>query len=169
MGIEIERKYLLRNNGWQSAVTSSRHVKQAYLSKEGGFTARVRISNHHKATLTIKSNRAGLKRLEFEYDVPVADAEQLMQLGQGTIIEKVRHIVPWQGLEWEVDVFAGANKGLIVAEIELEREDQKFTRPDWLGREVTREERYYNSNLATTPFSQWPDARHAAGHDGAEA
>lgn len=158
MAIEIERKFLVRSDAWRSSVVRAKHLQQAYLSKDGGFSARVRIVDGRAATLTIKSSRAGPKRLEFEYPVPIADAEQLMALGQGAAIEKVRHIVRSNGLTWEIDVFGGANAGLVVAEVELENETQAITLPDWVGAEVTRDARYYNSNLVMAPFSTWHDA-----------
>ena len=113
------------------------------------------------STLTIKSRKAGLRRLEFEYPIPLPDAETLLGLCQGAKIEKVRHIVPWQALRWEIDVFEGDNSGLVIAEIELPQETQAFDMPTWLGPEITGQERYYNSSLVRRPFRAWT-AEHAA-------
>ena len=105
------------------------------------------------ATLTIKSRPAALRRLELEYAIPVLEAEALMQLREGSVIEKVRHLVPRGELVWEIDVFQGANAGLVIAEIELEHEDQAFEKPVWLGEEITGVKRYYNASLALSPFA----------------
>jgi adenylate cyclase len=155
MSIEIERKFLVRGDAWRSLTIRHKHMRQGYLGREGGFSTRVRIVDKSQATLTIKSRKAGLRRLEFEYPIPLADAELLLSLRSGAIVEKVRHVVPWQGLEWEVDLFEGANVGLIIAEIELDSETQSFARPAWVGAEITGQARYYNGNLAQQPFSAW--------------
>ncbi len=155
MAIEIERKFLVRGSEWRAHATKSERLVQAYLNKGGGFTTRVRIVDGCRATLAIKSSRAGAKRLEFEYDIPVEDAGQLLHLGEGMLIEKVRHFVPWGELIWEIDVFEGANSGLCVAEIELSHEQQEFARPEWIGPEVTQDERFYNSRLSAVPYATW--------------
>ncbi len=108
-----------------------------------------------------------MRRLELEYPVPVLEAEALMQLRRGSTIEKVRHLVPWGDLVWEIDVFSGENAGLTIAEIELEREDQRFELPDWIGAEVTGQEQYYNSALVQRPFCAWPRRMTAAPHENA--
>jgi adenylate cyclase len=155
MPIEIERKFLVRNDEWRALATRRLRLRQANLGLDGGLSLRVRIVDESQATLTIKSRKAGLRRLEFEYAIPVADAEGLMSLRQGALIEKVRHIVPWHGLTWEIDAFEGDNLGLIIAEIELDHEAQSFEMPAWLGAEITGQERFYNSSLAKQPFSAW--------------
>ena len=155
MAIEIERKFLVLAEHWRAQVELSKRVRQAYLNREAGFTARVRIVDDAKATLTIKSSRAGMKRLEFEYEIPLQDGMQLVMLGQGAVIEKTRHIVHSAGLVWEIDEFEGDNTGLIVAEVELQTEHQELELPDWVGQEVTGDPRYYNSNLAAKPLSVW--------------
>ncbi|MGI9525285.1 MAG: CYTH domain-containing protein [Hyphomicrobiaceae bacterium] len=158
MAIEIERKFLVANDGWKSLVCRSMSIKQAYLSSNGRFSARVRIKGQgagESATFTIKAARAGLQRAEFEYVIPTADALEMMPLRHGAIIEKVRHVVPFEGMEWEIDVFLGQNTGLTVAEVELQTEDQEIALPSWIGAEVTSDRRYYNSSLTVLPFSQW--------------
>jgi adenylate cyclase len=115
----------------------------------------VRLIDAAAATLTIKSRKAGLKRLEFEFPIPLADAEALLALRQGAIIEKIRHSVHWHGRCWEIDVFEGENAGLVIAEIELQNEHDRFDLPPWLGAEITGQERYYNSRLVQQPFCTW--------------
>jgi adenylate cyclase len=155
MAVEIERKFLVRSAGWLPLVTHRVRLRQAYVATEGRASVRVRVVEGGDATLTIKSRKPGLTRAEFEYPIPAVDAEQLLQLRQGAMIEKVRHLVPWQGLTWEIDVFAGENAGLTIAEIELPHERQHVELPPWLGTEVTGQARYYNSSLAREPFTRW--------------
>jgi adenylate cyclase len=156
MNFEIERKFLVRGNGWQELVTRNTSIRQAYLAADGKASIRVRIKGDNSATLTIKSRPVDLRRLELEYAIPVLEAEALMQLRRGSIIEKVRHVVPWGDLAWEVDVFSGENIGLIIAEIELRHEHQHVELPDWTGAEVTGQQPYYNSSLVKRPFCAWP-------------
>jgi adenylate cyclase len=160
MPIEIERKFLVMGTEWHESF--SIHIHQCYLCRENGLTIRVRLSSEN-AFLTIKGIKKGISRPEFEYEIPVADAEQLLKLSDGAIIEKVRHVVSYKGYTWEVDEFLGENKGLIIAEIELETEDQLFERPDWLGGEVTGDPRYANAYLASNPYSTWRDGETANG------
>jgi adenylate cyclase len=155
MAIEIERKYLVCNADWCPLVTRRVRLRQAYLAVEGRVSVRVRVVDRSAATLTVKSRKAGLRRAEFEYAIPVADAEQLVLLRQGALIEKVRHIVPWRGLTWEIDTFEGENAGLEIAEVELDHESQSVDLPPWIGAEITGQPRYYNSNLASEPFQLW--------------
>mgnify|MGYP000482799138 CR=1 FL=1 len=155
MAIEIERKFLVVADAWRSQVTSSRAMIQFYLSRGGRASVRVRTEDGQRACLTIKAATQGRKRIELEYPLSVDDARQMMELAEGHIIEKVRHIVPHQGQLWEVDVFAGANGGLVVAEAELDCETQSLVLPTWVGREVTDERRYYNASLAERPFKSW--------------
>lgn len=133
-------------------------MRQAYLAAEGALSIRVRIKEDHAATLTIKSRGAELRRLELEYPIPTTDAEALIARRHGSVIEKVRHDIPWHGLMWEVDVFAGENEGLVLAEIELDHERQPFDLPPWIGTEVTSQRRYYNGDLAQRPFRDWASA-----------
>ena len=156
MAIEIERKFLLASNGWRNKVTQSTRMAQAYLAGGAGqpLSVRVRIAGA-AATLNLKSAVRGASRAEFEYAVPLADAEAMMALAGGAQIDKTRHLLPWGELCWEIDEFHGRNDGLIVAEIELPRIDTEFARPDWLGEEVTEDLRYYNSALAQRPYQDW--------------
>jgi adenylate cyclase len=152
MPTEIERKFLVTGTEWRQG--DSVRLCQGYLSRAKERTVRVRLAGE-KAFLTIKGISKGASRAEFEYEIPVSDAEQLMKLCDGPLIEKVRHVVAYKGLKWDVDEFFGENAGLVVAEVELEREDQPFEKPDWLGQEVTYDPRYFNSSLATNPYRTW--------------
>jgi adenylate cyclase len=156
MGVEIERKFLVRRELWPGAsVVSSRiRYQQGYLSRERGRTVRVRRAGAH-AFLTIKGESVGLARPEFEYEIPLADAEPLLGLCESPLIDKYRSVVPHEGHTWEVDEFLGANAGLLVAEIELSRADEPFARPAWVGDEVTDDRRYLNASLVAHPFSEW--------------
>jgi adenylate cyclase len=159
MALEIERKFHVSGDGWRPLVARTRHLRQAYLSKSGRLSIRVRIDGDSDGTLTIKAARSGLERHEYEYAIPLADAEELMLQREGSVISKVRHIVPINGLSWEIDVFDGDNAGLVVAEIELDRPDRTFERPEWLGEEVTGDRRFYNADLASRPYKSWSKAR----------
>jgi adenylate cyclase len=161
MAIEIERKFLVSDGGWRPHVTSRKRLRQAYLARQGKTSIRVRIVDDASATLTIKSRGARTSRLEFEYPIPVAEALTLLELRDGGVLSKVRHIVPHHGVTWEVDAFDGDNAGLVIAEVELAHEQQDLALPPWVGREITHEERYYNSRLAHLPF------RHFAGDSAA--
>jgi adenylate cyclase len=155
MAIEIERKFLVSGSDWRRSVTARAPIRQAYLPTEAGLSLRVRLRDDRHATLTLKSRETELRRLEFEYPIPAADAEALIALRRGSVVEKMRHIVPWQDLTWEIDVFSGENAGLIIAEIELRHEREQFAVPSWLGDEVTGQSRYYNRALARHPFRSW--------------
>jgi len=159
MALEIERKFRVSGDSWRPLVARTRRLRQAYLSKNGRLSIRVRIDGDRDGTLTIKAARSGLERHEYEYTIPLADAEELMLQREGSIISKVRHIVPIDGLNWEIDVFDGENTGLVVAEIELDRPDRTFERPEWLGEEVTGDRRFYNADLATRPYKSWGKGR----------
>jgi len=156
MPIEIERKFLVRDGRWRAAVTRSLPMVQGYLGGlDGKASVRVRLEGD-VGRLNIKAAVVGAARAEYEYDIPAAEARQLLaQLCVG-VVEKVRHWVPHAGCTWEVDEFGGANDGLVTAEIELGDEREAFERPDWLGEEVTHERRYYNHALALHPYSTWP-------------
>jgi adenylate cyclase len=156
MSFEIERKFLVVGTAWRDLVTQEIPIRQAYLSSDGKASIRVRIKGDGAATLSIKSRPVDLRRLELEYPIPVLEAEALMQLRQGSVIDKLRHVVPWGDLAWEIDVFAGENAGLIIAEIELRNERQHVELPDWIGTEVTGQRGYYNSYLVQHPFRTWP-------------
>lgn len=153
MAIEIERKFLVQGDDWRQGATGVRYV-QGYLNRDKARTVRVRIAGT-QGFLTIKGESVGATRAEFEYPVPVEDAQALLALCEGPCIDKTRYRIPLDGRGWEVDVFAGDNAGLVVAEIELPSEDAPFTRPSWLGEEVTHDARYFNSNLSRHPYSRW--------------
>lgn len=152
MGIEIERKFLLKNEDWRLEVKSNTTIKQGYLNSYKERTVRVRVRGD-KGYLTIKGKSVNASRQEFEYEIPVSDAESLLLLCENPIIEKVRYLVLFDAKIWEIDEFDGVNKGLILAEIELESEEEKFRSPSWVGKEVTQDTRYFNSNLTHHPFS----------------
>ncbi len=155
MALEIERKFLVRSDAWRGEVVTRELLRQGYLNSGAQCSIRARIAGEH-AWLNLKARKSGMTRLEFEYPIPVADANQILdELAQGPILEKYRHKVPAGELVWEIDEFLGANAGLIVAEIEVPSEDTEFERPAWLGEEVTEDERYYNFNLARHPYTQW--------------
>jgi adenylate cyclase len=155
MGIEIERKFLLRGDAWRAQAQRSLRMVQAYLGGER-CSIRVRIEGD-VAFLNLKSKDLGARRMEFEYPVPLADAEQMLAAFGGQQVAKTRHFVERGGHIWEIDEFSGDNAGLVVAEIELGAEDEAFERPDWVGDEVTMDPRYYNVNLARVPFREWAD------------
>lgn len=149
MPVEIERKFLVASEGWRTVAGVGVPIAQGYLSVSGPFAVRVRRMGE-EGFLTMKSNESGVRRLEFEYPIPAADAETMLsQLGaDGLRLEKTRYLLQHEGHEWSVDVFGGALTGLILAEIELTDPDETFARPDWLGAEVTHDLRYRNAALA---------------------
>ena len=156
MNFEIERKFLVRGEEWRSLVSGQVLIRQAYLSGDGKASIRVRIRDEIAASLTIKARPAELGRLELEYPIPLAEAEALIGLRHGSVIEKTRYLVPCGDLTWEIDVFAGDNAGLIIAEIELDHAHRKIELPGWIGEEVTAHSEYYNSYLVQKPFCTWP-------------
>lgn len=153
MNIEIERKFLLLNNLWKSEAIGV-HYKQAYLNEKGDNTIRVRIEGNH-AKLTIKSKATNISRMEFEYDIPMEDAEKLFLIAKTPAVEKYRYKIEYAGNIWEVDEFLGDNEGLVIAEIELKSENQPFQKPSWIGMEVSGDKRYTNANLARNPYKNW--------------
>ncbi len=153
MAQEIERKFLLSDANWRPGVAGEQYI-QAYLCESENLVTRVRLIKD-QALLTLKSNSAGMRRSEFEYSIPFADGQQLVALCTGSAIIKTRYKLTIEGKLWEVDVFDGDNSGLVVAEIELEDEAETFARPDWLGKEVTEDPKYYNKNLSARPYSDW--------------
>ena len=155
MGIEIERKFLPRSDGWRKEADTGTRYKQGYLIGAQQASVRIRIEGE-QAYLNIKSMTLDIQRLEFEYPVPMADANvMLMQLCSKPLIEKTRYKVRHGRRVWEVDVFEGANEGLIVAEIELAAVNETFDLPNWIGEEVSHDPRYYNVNLVQHPYSSW--------------
>ncbi len=154
MATEIERKFLVTGNDWKSAPPT--YYCQGYLNRDRSRTVRIRIAGD-QAFLTVKGLTTGASRPEFEYSIPVEDAEAMLKFCEQPLIEKNRRIVPHAGMNWEVDEFLGLNAGLVIAEIELVSEDQAIELPSWIGREVTEDNRYYNSNLSLHPFSSWSE------------
>ncbi len=155
MAVEIERKYLVADDSWLKSAGRPIVIRQAYLARNEKMSLRVRIEDGAKATMTVKSAGASMRRLEFEYPVPVGDAEALLALRYGAVIEKLRYKHSRQGLVWEIDVFQGENAGLAIAEIELPHEETEFEKPGWVGREITSDARYSNASLAAEPFTKW--------------
>jgi len=153
MATEIERKFLLRDTGFLQGLPGER-ICQGYLSDAVDATVRVRLVGN-QGFLTIKGRSHGISRSEFEYPIPATDAEQLLAMCCASRIDKTRYRIPHGRHLWEVDVFSGANEGLVVAEIELASEEEVFARPDWLGEEVSHDSRYFNSQLSRQPFSGW--------------
>ncbi len=157
MAVEVEHKFLVADDAWRRDATASTRIVQGYLAHEGRTTVRVRITGD-RAFLTVKGESRGTSRSEFEYPVPVSDAEQMLaELAVGPVIDKVRHEVPVGDHIWEVDVFAGDNAPLVLAEVELAAPGEDFVRPAWAGREVSEDPRYFNVNLAREPYSRWSD------------
>ncbi len=152
MAVEIERKFLVKE-GWRPKDRGIT-VRQGYLPQAGALLVRVRRQDQ-RGFLTLKGRTEGIRRAEFEYEIPAADADALLAFCAPPLIEKVRYLERVGDHTWEIDVFEGANQGLIVAEIELAAEDEAFSRPDWLGQEVSEDARYYNSNLSRNPYSTW--------------
>ncbi len=155
MPIEIEHKFLVKNNDWQKHVAQTTDYKQGYLCSDKTKSARVRISDI-KAWLNIKSATIGTSRQEYEYEIPLNEGKEILELlCQKPLIEKTRFLVPIKQHIWEIDVFSGDNEGLIVAEIELSTLGENFFKPNWLGKEVTDEIRYYNNCLCKNPYKTW--------------
>ncbi len=152
MALEIERKFRVKES-WQPKGRGV-EVRQGYLPGTGPLLVRVRRQDE-RAFLTLKGRTEGITRAEFEYEIPAADADALLAFCEAPLIEKTRYFEELDGHTWEIDRFRGANEGLIVAEIELSSEDEPFSRPAWLGAEVSDDARYYNSNLAKCPYTAW--------------
>ena len=156
MPLEIERKFLVSGDGWRNG--EGIRCIQGYLNTDKERTVRVRLGGD-KAFLTIKGLTTGATREEYEYEIPTAHAQDLLKLCEGPLIEKIRYKIACDGLIWEIYEFLGENAGLILAEVELQKENQVFERPSWLGEEVTHDERYFNSNLCSYPYSKWPKGK----------
>ncbi len=153
---EIERKFRVKGEAWRSAAQGTLY-RQGYLSAVPERTVRVRIAGQ-KGFLTVKGSSVGATRLEFEYEIPLADARRLLdELCERPPIEKTRYTIDFGGLTWEVDEFAGENAGLIIAEVEVGDEAQQIQLPEWVGEEVTGDPRYYNANLIRQPYSRWKE------------
>lgn len=154
MGKEIERKFLVTGDAWRNQAPGVLY-RQGYLSRAKERTVRVRLAGD-KGWLTIKGLTVGASRAEYEYEIPAPDAAAMLDdLAEKPLIEKIRYKIPYAGLIWEVDEFLGDNAGLIVAEVELADETQVFTKPDWVGNEVSDDARYFNSNLGRQPYKHW--------------
>ncbi|HRY32641.1 MAG TPA: CYTH domain-containing protein [Bacteroidales bacterium] len=153
MPLEIERKFLTTSDAYR-VMAKARHIIQGYLIIGETATVRLRISDD-TAWITVKGKQSGISRAEFEYPIPVADAETMLKLSPYAIIEKYRYRIPFGGFVWEVDEFLGMNHGLVIAEIELPEEAAFFEKPDWIGEEVSQDHRYQNSNLAMHPYRLW--------------
>ena len=156
MGIEIERKFLVINDHWKTDADGGTDFKQGYLTQAGSSSVRVRKEGD-KANLNIKSAEMGIQRQEFEYPIPLDEADELLDLFCPRTVSKTRYEVIFAGKTWEIDVFEKDNQGLIVAEIELDSADEVFELPPWIGDEVSAEARYYNNELARNPYSEWAD------------
>ena len=154
--IEIERKFLVLNNDFIALAVSKNRIVQGYLNSNPERTVRVRIKGS-KGFLTIKGkgNDSGTTRLEWETEIPLAEAEKLLAICENGVIDKIRHEIPSGKHIYEVDVFAEENNGLVIAEIELDDENEFFEKPNWLGQEVTGDTRYYNAYLSNNPFISW--------------
>ena len=156
MAVEIEHKFLIKDETWRTEADQGKLYRQGYLtSGPEAASVRVRIEGT-EAKLNIKSKTVGNKRLEYEYSVPVSDAEEMLdKLCKKPLIEKRRYLVTHHDLVWEIDEFMGDNEGLVVAEVEVRHEDQVIDLPDWIGKEVTEDTRYYNACLVNNPFKDW--------------
>ena len=155
MALEIEHKFLLKNNDWQKDIKKSSRYKQGYLISDSKKSIRIRTSND-RAWLNIKSATIGTHRHEYEYEIPYNEGEEILNtLCEKPLIEKTRHLVPYDQHIWEIDVFTGDNEGLIVAEIELSQVGELFSKPSWIDMEVTDDLRYYNNKLCKNPYKNW--------------
>ena len=155
MAIEIERKFLVKDDAWRGLGQGSSHYRQGYLSTEPDRTVRIRMAAG-KGYLTVKGKTVNATRAEYEYVIPAQDADAMLdELCARPLIEKTRYRIEYQGMVWEVDEFEGENAGLVIAEVELAAEDQRVALPAWVGEEVTTDPRYYNANLIAKPFSRW--------------
>ncbi|MDB9741228.1 CYTH domain-containing protein [Akkermansiaceae bacterium] len=154
MAKEIEHKFLVRSDDWKATSTEGKIYRQAYMASNP--TVRIRIVDETTGILTLKTKIVGITREEFEYEVPLEDAQVMMaSFTSGEIVEKRRHLCVVGGKTWEIDVFSGSNEGLIVAELELQSEDEPFELPEWVGECVTGDSRYSNSSLSQNPFCSW--------------
>jgi adenylate cyclase len=162
VGIEIERKFRVINDSWRERVLQKTLLRQGYIANTQRASVRVRLAGQ-VGWLSVKAMTRGLSRAEYEAAIPALEANEMLErLCEGPLVEKWRHIVEYQGSEWEIDEFLGENAGLVIAELELETEEAVFARPPWLGVEVTHDERYYNFRLSQKPFRHWPENLQAA-------
>ena len=154
MKVEIERKFLVKNQDWEKLIVEKHSIQQGYLNTDKSCNVRVRIMNT-VAFITIKGKRINTLRPEFEYEIPLNDAESMLKLSKTSIIKKTRFTVNHKGQIWEIDQFEGDNQGLVIAEIELKQKDEEIGLPDWIGTEISNEERFYNLSLSVNPFKNW--------------
>jgi adenylate cyclase len=155
MAVEIERKFLVKNDSWRASVEGESHIMQGYLANDDNASVRVRVKGD-AAYLTIKGEASGISRSEYEYRIPVDDAQAMLrELAMFPPIDKVRYSVRFGRHLWDLDLFAGENEGLVMAEVELGAEDEAFEMPPWAGEEVSGDSRYYNVNLARAPYKHW--------------
>jgi adenylate cyclase len=152
MAFEIERKFLVNSKDWK--ISEPVQIRQGYLNRDPDRTVRIRTAGN-QAWITVKGRTIGSVRSEFEYQIPLDDADALLLLCERPLLEKRRYHFEHDGRTWEVDEFLGANEGLVVAEIELDTPDAEFSMPSWIGIEVTNDSRYFNSNLSVSPFTTW--------------
>ena len=156
MAVEIERKFLVKNDDFKLEAKRIHKIRQGYLNSNKNRAVRVRVWDEiGYLTIKGKSNTSGTSRFEWEKEIPIAEAEQLLLLCEPSVLEKKRYIIEHGNHTFEVDVFLGINDGLIVAEIELQDEDEPFSKPNWLGKEVTGDPKFYNASLSKTPYSEW--------------
>lgn len=151
MAQEIERKFLVASDAWRAEAKSATRIVQGYLSSNSKATIRVRLMDDSEAVVTIKGPVSGITRSEFEYAIPISDAHELLEIARPHVVTKTRHIVAHDGLTWEIDVFEGLHQGLVVAEVELESDRQHVPLPDWIGLEVSDDDRYANASLSRDP------------------
>lgn len=155
MATEIEHKFLVRDDRWRGQVERSVWIRQGYLTSNARCSVRVRVADD-RGFLNLKSGTLGIRRSEYEYSIPLVEAEEILDtLCEKPLLEKTRHFLRYGEHLWEIDEFAGDNAGLIVAEVELDHPDESFARPDWLGEDVSHDLRYYNSQLARHPYRLW--------------
>jgi adenylate cyclase len=154
--LEIERKFSVKNTNFLANAKESYKITQGYLNTDKNRTVRIRIKGE-KGFITVKglSSADGLSRFEWEKEINIKDAEALLLLCEDFVIDKTRYLIPFDTIVFEVDVFEGANEGLVIAEVELETKDQQFDKPEWLGQELTGDERFYNAYLSNVPFTSW--------------
>ena len=153
MNIEIERKFTV--NKIPKKITKSFVIEQFYMLIDKDFVQRLRIFDDKKAIISLKQSCSGLKRYEFEYEIPLVDAQKIISIGNFLSIKKIRHELIIDNIKWEIDQFLEKNKGLVIAEVELQKEDQKLNLPKWIEKDVTNQNKYYNYNLAINPYISW--------------
>ncbi len=154
MKVEIERKFLVKNQDWKRLIVEKHSIQQGYLNTDKSCNVRVRIMNN-LAFITIKGKRINTARPEFEYEIPLNDAESILKLSKNSIIKKTRYTVNHKGQIWEIDQFEGDNQGLVIAEIELKQKDEAISLPNWIGTEISNDDRFYNLSLSVNPFKNW--------------